>query len=267
MRLADLAPALALLVACSSSSDDGVGDAADARIAEVEYVVPSLAEAGDACRPDWTRAYDCHEGFAEGQSEIGECKPGYRTCDDGVWAECLAQNFPEEEVCNRLDDDCDGEIDNALLDSCGRCEAVAAIHDCFGQDCERGFDVATSDASCADKCCDCLTFEAGATEPLHIVFDQCEILGCNAVEASFTSFVVVGETDGLVFETRGGNTVEALALAPFTLAKAQPHFSGAVSVDVLSGTSLAEVRISSAAGKSGGGTVCRVEPEYQFLPE
>lgn len=45
-------------------------------------------------------------------SSVGECRPGQQTCSNGVWGGCIGRAAPKGEVCNGLDDDCDGEIDN-----------------------------------------------------------------------------------------------------------------------------------------------------------
>ncbi len=45
-------------------------------------------------------------------TNAGICIEGYQICSDGEWSECLAETGPEIEVCNTLDDDCDGIVDN-----------------------------------------------------------------------------------------------------------------------------------------------------------
>ena len=66
---------------------------------------------------------DCNEGIDEqltqlcGDSETagkGECQLGTSVCAAGIWSECDGEVFPQEEVCNGLDDDCDDEIDEDL---------------------------------------------------------------------------------------------------------------------------------------------------------
>ncbi len=45
-------------------------------------------------------------------TDVGECDPGMRLCDEGDWGDCFAVVPPVPEQCNNLDDDCDGETDN-----------------------------------------------------------------------------------------------------------------------------------------------------------
>ena len=44
---------------------------------------------------------------------LGECESGTRTCAAGVWGSCLGETTPAVEICNTLDDDCDGQTDEA----------------------------------------------------------------------------------------------------------------------------------------------------------
>lgn len=43
---------------------------------------------------------------------IGECRQGTRVCHDGEWGDCVGSLWPSQELCDDLDNDCDGAIDN-----------------------------------------------------------------------------------------------------------------------------------------------------------
>jgi hypothetical protein len=49
----------------------------------------------------------------DGQTRpCGECKDGISSCTNGKWGDCVGGRSPDPEICNRLDDDCDGTVDN-----------------------------------------------------------------------------------------------------------------------------------------------------------
>ena len=53
-------------------------------------------------------------------SDVGACEAGRRACSlEGRWGSCSGGVGPGAETCNGLDDDCDGEVDEALTQACG----------------------------------------------------------------------------------------------------------------------------------------------------
>ncbi len=55
----------------------------------------------------------CYTGPA-GTAGRGICRNGTQTCGAGRWAACAGQVVPRAETCNRMDDDCDGRIDDGV---------------------------------------------------------------------------------------------------------------------------------------------------------
>jgi hypothetical protein len=58
----------------------------------------------------------CVEGLTqECGSDIGICQKGTQICSAGNWGSCVGDVTSQAEVCNGLDDNCDGVIDNNLI--------------------------------------------------------------------------------------------------------------------------------------------------------
>jgi hypothetical protein len=53
-----------------------------------------------------------------GTTNVGVCKYGMETCSAGVWSNCNSTE-PSQEICDNLDNDCDGVTDENLTRVCG----------------------------------------------------------------------------------------------------------------------------------------------------
>lgn len=144
----------------------------------------------------------CYEGPSETQ-KIGECHSGMQFCMrafDGTYdfnGPCVVQTLPSQEVCDRKDNDCDGEVDEEPLNSCGLCgpeprELCNGLDDdCDGTidedapgcECLGAPDVQISNEVCnnLDDDCDGRTDEAPnggpLTQPCLTVEGQVSLLG------------------------------------------------------------------------------------------
>ncbi|MBN2360081.1 MAG: hypothetical protein JXR83_11565 [Deltaproteobacteria bacterium] len=53
-------------------------------------------------------------------TDVGECSQGNELCRGGQWGPCSGQG-PVTERCDGLDNDCDGLVDEGVLNACGLC--------------------------------------------------------------------------------------------------------------------------------------------------
>ncbi|MBU1900042.1 putative metal-binding motif-containing protein, partial [Myxococcota bacterium] len=68
---------------------------------------------------------ECDEGATQPCGEsVGACTQGEQTCVGGRWAACSGQG-PAEEICDSVDNDCDGAVDESLVGP--RCAAQAGV--------------------------------------------------------------------------------------------------------------------------------------------
>lgn len=140
---------------CSDADGDeyGVGDGClgddcddtNPNITECDCGPDGLAHAA-GCACDTAQPEVCYEGTA-GTPGTGDCTPGLRSCNDGVWTGCVGQTIDTAEECDYVDNDCDGVVDNGVLGPCGDCSEICEAVSWGTDDGETPFDPGPGNSS------------------------------------------------------------------------------------------------------------------------
>ena len=98
-----------LAIGCEDDTAPVETDEPRARIRAMDAFIPDV-------EPDAAVVEDCEDGEERPCGvERGLCQPGIQRCIQRLWtSECIGSIQPENELCNGLDDDCDGNNDEGF---------------------------------------------------------------------------------------------------------------------------------------------------------
>jgi len=132
--------------------NDGVGDLCDPIICEPsgEELCDGLDNDCDGAIDELTQANDSSSSTLCATGLPGVCARGAIACVAGDDS-CVPNLSPSSELCDGLDNDCDGLIDEAVMNSCGGCGPLDPERcDGLDNDCDGLVDEEGSDPLCAD---------------------------------------------------------------------------------------------------------------------
>jgi len=258
---------------------DDCDDADDRRSPDFEEVCDSGIPGRDEnCDGVINPGCPCTPGMARGcgATDVGECSFGSQSCVvvagdemNALWGECEGERVARDELCNGLDDDCDGSSDEAF-------ECVSGTVATGTNACDR-----VGTRTCNEASCRWEPFDFARGETLASC-DYCDDAGTGVVESLATQSTIIPLTDmvdrgdaellGDAKETIGPLYVEDEwcfisndGMAHHICLADATHYGGVASVPVSLGYQGFTATVAINVGVDAGFALSLVEPGTEAL--
>ncbi len=135
-------------------------------------IKPGATEVCDGLDNDCDGLVDEGLFFTSNCNQTGACSGSKRFCIAGQWSGCSI--LPTTEICDGLDNDCDGLVDEGVLNACGQCgEVPEEVCDGLDNDCDGLFD---EDFLCVQNSLKCETDILGNETCVSFCDEFCQII-------------------------------------------------------------------------------------------